>query len=74
MAMKTIIPPALAAATKGRDLIKTADFAFYLNVSPATVRKNYCLTGECYGIRPLKVGRNLLWPVESIAQLLKEGV
>jgi hypothetical protein len=74
MATKATIPPELAAATEGRDYIKTAEFAHYLNVSAATVRKNYCMKGECFGIRPLKLGRNLLWSVASIAQLLKEGV
>ena len=39
----------------GRDHIKTAEFANAINRATQTVRKNYCLTGECFGIRPVKV-------------------
>lgn len=67
------VPPALAERARGRDHVKTAEFADVINKSPQTVRKKYCLTGECYGIRPLKVGNDLLWPVVGIARLLNGG-
>jgi hypothetical protein len=74
MAMQTAqsIPPALAAIAAGRDHITTAEFARALNKAAQTVRKNFCLTGECYGIRPIKpAGSNgLLWPVAETAALL----
>lgn len=75
MAMRNEIPlpPALAAIAAGRDHITTAEFARATIKAPQTVRKNYCLTGECYGIRPVKVGNNLLWPVASIGALLSGG-
>lgn len=52
------------------DLATTEVFAKSAKCSPKTVRKNYCLTGHCYGIRPVKVGGRLLWPVSDIARLL----
>lgn len=64
------IPPALAEVSQGRDLIQTAEFAKAACKAAQTIRKNYCLTGVCYGIRPVKVGNRLLWPVADIARLL----
>lgn len=69
--METQDFPALAAIAAGRDHIKTAEFARATNKAQQTIRKNYCLTGECYGIRPIKVGNMLLWPVAPTAALLK---
>lgn len=64
------LPPALAAIAAGRDHILTEEFAKAANIAAQTVRKNYCTKGECYGIRPLKPGNRLLWPVSQIAALL----
>jgi len=36
----------------------------------ATIHKNHCLTGECFGVRPVKRGKLLLWPVAAVAQAL----
>lgn len=70
MAMRTEIPEALAAIAAGRDHIQTAEYARAANRASQTIRKNYCLTGECFGIRPVKFGNRLLWPVADIAALL----
>ena len=64
---------AFAALTAGRDNITTAEFAKALNIAPQTARKNYCLTGECYGIRPGKIGNRLQWPVQMTASLITGG-
>ena len=64
------VPPALAEIAAGRDHINTAEFARATNKAPQTIRKNYCLTGKCFGIRPVKVGNSLLWPVMQTADLL----
>ena len=74
MAMRIEIPEALAAMAAGRDFITTREFARALNKATQTVRKNYCLTGECYGIRPVKVGNGLNWPVAPTARLLTGSV
>lgn len=68
------LPPALAEIAAGRDHIKTSEFAKATNRTAQTIRKNYCLTGECFGIKPLKFGNRLLWPVADIAALLNAGV
>ncbi|QWD32480.1 helix-turn-helix domain-containing protein [Polynucleobacter paneuropaeus] len=65
------IPNGLSAIAGNRDLITTDEFAEALNVASQTVRKNYCLTGEAYGIKPIKIGNRLLWGVEQIAKKLK---
>ncbi len=61
---------ALAQIANGRDHITTAEFARATNKAPQTARKNYCMTGQCYGIRPIKVGNSLLWPVVAVRRLL----
>lgn len=67
----TQIPQGLLAVAGHRDLITTPEFAQIFNVQPQTVRKNYCLTGEVYGIRPTKIGNRLLWSVAKIATRLQ---
>lgn len=64
------LPPALAVIAAGRDHILTEEFAKAANRSSQTIRKNYCNKGECFGIRPLKFGNRLLWPVGQVAALL----
>jgi hypothetical protein len=71
--MTSAIPAGLAAIADGRDHITTAEFAKATSKTGQTIRKNYCLLGECYGIRPVKIGNHLLWPVSSIAELLTGG-
>ena len=65
------IPTALATIAAGRDHISTGEYACFVRRASQTIRKNYCLTGECYGIRPVKFGNRLLWPVAKIAALLE---
>jgi len=70
MAASVAIPPALAAVAQGRDHIKTSEFAHTFSRATQTILKNHCLTGECFGIRPIKQGKFLLWPVADIAKAL----
>lgn len=67
------LPAALAAIAAGRDHIQTAEFARAVNRASQTIRKNLCITGHCFGIRPVKFGNRLLWPVVEIAALLNGG-
>lgn len=67
---QVIIPNALAAVAAGRDHINTSEFAHATDRECQTIRKNYCLTGECFGIRPIKFGNRLLWPISEISKLL----
>jgi hypothetical protein len=50
--------------------LTTPEFASSLKVSPQTVRKNYCLSGHCYGIKPIKIGNRLLWSASQVSKLL----
>ena len=68
--MSTSLPHGLATMAAGRDLISTFEFAQVTNRASQTIRKNHCLQGECFGIRPVKFGNRLLWPVADIAALL----
>ena len=64
------IPPALALVAQGRDHITTSEFARAMCCATQTALKNHCLKGECYGVRPIKRGKLLLWPVADVAQAL----
>jgi len=68
------VPPALADIAAGRDHIQTAEYARAVNRASQTIRKHYCLTGHCFGVRPIKFGNRLLWPVSEIAVLLTKGM
>ena len=68
------IPQGLATLAGSRDLITTPEFAQVFNIQPQTARKNYCLTGEVYGIRPTKIGNRLLWSVAQIAEKLQGAI
>lgn len=64
------MPPELARIAQGRDFVTTGEFARALSRASQTARKNYCLTGQSWGVTPRKVGGRLLWPVAAIASLL----
>lgn len=66
----TPLPANLATISAGRDHITTIEYARAVNRASQTIRKNYCIHGECFGIRPVKFGGRLLWPVVEIAALL----
>jgi hypothetical protein len=68
--MSLCFPTALAEIAQGRDHLLTPEFGKAISRAPQTIRKNFCLTGHCFGIRPVKIGGRLLWPVDSIAALL----
>ncbi|CAM3613225.1 hypothetical protein B0G85_0475 [Polynucleobacter brandtiae] len=53
--------------------LTTNEFANAFRITCQTVRKNHCLFGHCYGIRPIKVGNKLLWPSQNVVEML-EGV
>lgn len=65
------IPEGLFTVAGNRDRITTSEYASSIGKADQTVRKNYCLTGEAYGIKPIKVGNRLLWDVQDIARLLR---
>lgn len=62
--------PALATISAGRDHIQTEEFARAIGRKCPTIRKSYCLTGHYFGVKPIKFGNRLLWPVADVAALL----
>ena len=70
----TDLPPKLSTVAGNSDLITTIEFANAFRVASQTVRKNYSLTGECYGIKPIKIGNRLLWSVAKVAERLRGAV
>ncbi len=73
MMQNVSIPTNLAEISKGRDHILTDEIATVTNHKPQTVRKSHCMTGAYFGIRPVKLGNRLLWPVADVAKLLSGG-
>ncbi len=67
------IPPGLASIARNRDYIHTHEFAETLGKASQSARKLYCQTGEAWGVRPVKVGHHLMWPVAEIAKVLIGG-
>jgi hypothetical protein len=61
----------LSQLAGGRDFITTAEFARVTNKQTQTIRKEHSAHGEAYGIRPIKIGNRLLWPVQKVALLLE---
>ena len=56
--------------TSGRSHATTEQYGFLTNTATQTVRKNYSQTGECFGIKPIKIGNRLFWPTTEIIRLL----
>jgi hypothetical protein len=65
--------PELTRIAHGRDHINTAEFGRAIDRSGQTIRKNFCLEGDAYGIRPVKIRGRLLWPVAAIAAILSKA-
>lgn len=63
----------LLGYTNGRPHATTTEFAHLVGRAQQTIRKNYCLTGNAFGVAPIKVGNRLLWPIDDIAHLLATG-
>jgi hypothetical protein len=67
------IPKGLAEIAGNRDLITTEEFAKIFNCAEQTVRKNHFLDKKVFGIKPVKVGQRLLWPVIHIAKIINDA-
>ncbi len=69
----TTIPNNLATVAAGRDLINTKEFSCAVGKSAARIRNLHWRDGSAFGIRPVKIGRTLLWPVVEVAKVLTGG-
>lgn len=65
--------PVLAAIAAQSDYLLTNQFARQLGRAEQTLRKAHSLTGHYLGVRPIKLGNRLLWPVRDVETLLLGG-
>ena len=65
------IPEGLANIAKGRDNILTHEVGLATNTASQTIRKHLCQSGHFHGIKPLKIGGRLQFPVGEVAKLVK---
>lgn len=56
--------------TNGRSHATTGQYGHLTNTATQTIRKNFSQTGECFGIKPIKIGNRLFWPTTAIIRLL----
>ena len=71
--MKTFqgIPEGLAQVAKGRDNILTHELGVVTNTATQTIRKHLCQTGSFHGVKPIKIGGRLQFPVIEVAKLVR---
>lgn len=69
-----VFPAALQAhIVAGCDLLSTKQAAAILGLKPQTLRKWACYDKSPHGLKPVKPGRHLKWPVEQLAKLIMGG-
>jgi hypothetical protein len=74
MKNSVLLPPTLARlAALGFDHLVTSELAQQLRCATQTIRKAYSTNGNYLGIRPLKVGGKLLWPIADVGLVLAGG-
>ena len=67
------IPEGLARVAKGRDNILTHELGAVTNTATQTIRKHLCQTGSFHGVKPIKIGGRLQFPVGEVAKLVLNG-
>lgn len=65
------IPEGLATIANGRDNILTHELSLVTNTATQTIRRHLCQTGSFHGIKPIKIGGRLQFPVPEIAKLIR---
>lgn len=63
----------LRQMTGGRPLANTTELAQISDTRPQTIRRNHSERGEFLGLRPVKIGNRLFWPLTDIARVLSGG-
>jgi len=67
-------PSYLAETATKTDHLRTDELARVLRRASQTIRKANSQTGHYLGIRPVKLGNRLLWPIAEVAKLLGGAV
>lgn len=62
--------PALAELARVTDFLQTEELARYLGCKTQTIFKAHSATGSYLGIRPVKPGNRLLWPITELVRVL----
>lgn len=65
------IPEGLARLAANRDNLLTHELAIATNTATQTIRKHLCQTGSFHGIKPIKIGGKLQFPVMEVAKLIR---
>ena len=65
------IPEGLARIANGRDNILTHELGLATNTATQTIRKHLCQTGSFHGVKPIKIGGRLQFPVDEVARLVR---
>ncbi len=65
------IPQGLATIANGRDNILTHEVGLVTNTATQTIRRHLCHSGSFHGIKPIKIGGRLQFPVREIAKLIR---
>ena len=60
----------LRQMTGGRPLANTTELALISDTRPQTIRRNHSERGEFLGLRPIKIGNRLFWPLTDVARVL----
>ena len=69
------IPEGLARLANGRDNILTHELGLATNTATQTIRRHLCQKGSFHGLKPIKIGGRLQFPVCDVAKLVRgEGV
>jgi hypothetical protein len=55
-----------------RKHVSTHEFAALILCKPESIWTLYRAAGEYHGVRPIRVGRRLLWPVDQIRAVLTQ--
>jgi hypothetical protein len=66
----TAAPANLGGVPSDRVYLSTLEFAKLVNCRSNSIRNKYSSAGEYNGIRPIKFGGRLLWPVAEIEERL----
>jgi hypothetical protein len=61
------------AGAQPRRPYTTEELADFASQKVQSVRKRYSLTGSFHGVIPIKLGRRVLWPADSVDRLFGQG-
>lgn len=65
------IPQGLALIAQNRDNILTHEVALATNTATQTIRKHLSVAGHFHGLKPIKIGGRLQFPVGEVAKLVR---